>query len=831
MITAVAAFIWACSSNDDIVQMMDDDVSVSDDVDSTDDDSNSETLELKEIDVAIILPEESNLDLSTTEIVSFLQSYGVDSNGQVTILGNAKDETFVSLQNKEGNVLLYGFIDDTNNILSIASSAKASLYFSLGTFAQFDGIKDKFFNEYEVNSEVEELQNIMEARFLENPYFMEEDGFAELVKATVDKLVNDKEIIDISKGVIVDSQEKSGVKVINSGQDAISFQSRSRRRAHAFVYKTAYKPKGENQSFIDLLTDISGNENSYEDREINRTDGFTSVIGTGFDVFVGKGQQLFIKDTPPLRLPLTGNEQAAKFSVRVIGPHCTFSDLNQLTQAEFEKLEEIYIDTFAFDIILPTISTVVGFKKLDENKISLNVLRDAVVAAMGSSSLELLFDGKFSEAFFNFAGQFNTGGTNNFLEAFIKGLLKGTLDAKNIDKLIGPLKIADALLVANDAIGRISLASCLANPLEEWEVIISETNDLTCLTDKSVINPAEITTVKAVVQDLELRENQNVLYIWETSGPYGKFTGDGVSFDGQTAATLNDNVINFLATVNESELVLGDVEQEIHVKAILKEGTQESVLGECTSTIKITPNKWKIRPDGLTISGGNNLVLRIVDEQNKPVTAPEGMSMDVEWNSTKKHGQIDRYNNFSGTTEVTYECLDSETENGIEIISAKVYLVGGDGFDRVLAHELEATINIENDENKLIYTVNSDIQDYINPPTAESPFYNYGVYAYWEFDPKKAEADLPVGKEVERYHLQIIEPFNCAISKTWYPENQENDLTSDGTYQLICGSASTGGHEDTWDADAVEEDLQGFIANALANKGYGRVTVYLRNKQ
>lgn len=195
-LVVVSLLIWACSSSDDVEQFMDDDVSItdddvpiSDDVDSTDDES-SETLQLKEIDIRVALPEESNLDLSTTEIVTFLQSYDVGSNGQATILANSEEQTFISLQNKEGNVILYGFVDEINNELSIDSSTKASLFFALGTFMQFNEIKDKFFSEFQVNSEVQELQTAMKNRFLENPYFMEEKGFAELVKTTVDKLIN-----------------------------------------------------------------------------------------------------------------------------------------------------------------------------------------------------------------------------------------------------------------------------------------------------------------------------------------------------------------------------------------------------------------------------------------------------------------------------------------------------------------------------------------------------------------------------------------------------------------------------------------------------------------
>jgi len=847
-LVAVSLLIWACSSSDDVEQLMDDDVSINDDVDSTDDES-SETLQLIEIDIRVALPEESNLDLSTTEIVSFLQSYDVGSNGQATILANSEEQTFISLQNNEGHVLLYGFIDQTNNTLSIESSAKASLYFALGTFLQFDGIKDKFFNEFETNSEVLELQTAMKTRFLEDPYFMEEEGFAELVKTTVDKLVNNKEIIDVGKGVIVDSQEKSGIRVVNKGRDAIAFQSRTRRRSHAFIYKRKHLDKDALFFEEDIENVTIGS--ATKEAEIETTNGFTSTLGTVWDWSTGKGLELFIKDSPPVSLPLEANEEEAYYDVRMVGAYDT-DDITypgKFNLSELNKIEDLNFDTALFDVILPVFGTLISSPNIDSKKVQL--LQTAMSSLLGSSTVEQIKKGEIKEGSLSFFKQLSLNIASGLSdESFFKNLIDvlelimnpnyfddwDKLDAKQIQKVFGPLKIVDAILQANDALARILPDVLSANPLEEWQVVISESNDLTCLVEKSVINPSETTIVEAVVQDLSLEEDQLVRYVWETSGTYGKLVdpnnpnNTGVEY---TVTTREENKISFMATVNESELVLGDVKQDIKVKAFLIEGNLQTELGECTTTITITPNKWKIRPDGITISGGNNLVLRIVDEENKPLIAPEGMITDVEWGSTEKHGQFDWYESFSGSTEVTYECLDEETDKGTEIITARVYLKNKDDGSRVLAQELEATVNIDNDENKLIYIVNRQIGG--SPPAIEGDWWGYGVWAFWEFDPQLAKAKLPEGKEVERYHLRIIGPWCGNTSRTWLEENQESDLNPETkTYTLVCGSASSGGHRDTWEGNqaAIQLDYAELFARYERSvKDYAQVTVYLRDKQ
>ena len=81
--------------------------------------------------------------------------------------------------------------------------------------------------------------------------------------------------------------------------------------------------------------------------------------------------------------------------------------------------------------------------------------------------------------------------SNWFIEYF---QISNLADGEVVEKVFAPLKVIDAILAANDVVTRITKDVLFANPIEEWEVIISDTNDLTCVPDKTIIHTDEIVT-------------------------------------------------------------------------------------------------------------------------------------------------------------------------------------------------------------------------------------------------------------------------------------------------------------------------------------------------
>ena len=102
----------------------------------------------------------------------------------------------------------------------------------------------------------------------------------------------------------------------------------------------------------------------------------------------------------------------------------------------------------------------------------------------------------------------------------------------------------------------------------------------------------------------------------------------------------------------------------------------------------------------------------MVDYKNTPIVAPPGQSLRIYWSTSGKHGSFSGTSNTysSGDGQILYnkapyECLDFETDQGVENISAKIYFVDSGIYS--LIDEIETTINIDNNENKIVFNVNA----------------------------------------------------------------------------------------------------------------------------
>ncbi len=679
---------------------------------------------LETIDVKVILPEGSDLDLTTTKIISFGRPFDVASTGESKIAINPESPTLIYLQGENEDMIFMGFITEQNRELSIKSTGQASLYFALGTIFQFQEIKQKYLNEYHTNSEIVPFHEALTNLFLADSNFLEKDAFQDLIVETVKDLIDPKQVIDITnKGIIVkDTQDKSGIKVTNEGPLSIGFQSQTRRRTHAFIYKTASKKEGE-KAFKVELSDISGSVECTKEVPIETTDGFTSVVGSLWSVASGKGQDLFIKDTPPVSLPLTEDEIAAKYEVRVIGLNCDTSEKNKMTLKEREKFEELQLDFFVFDLVLPTFGTIFGFEEFDSTKA--NLFKGAVVAALGSGTLELINNGKYKEGSIAFIKEFTQGIISGNLDEAYKKLAIEIIKIADLDKIIGkdlntddikklrkiikPFAIVDALLQLNDAYGRILYDACRSNAIESWEVIATKSN-VTLSPRNDIIKVDGSKLFEVLVEEADLANGQSFEFEWATTGNYGKFTAGGGS--GNTYTGTN-KTLAYTATITEEELSsLNEAIDSVFVKVYIIEGSNKSLIGEDKTSIKIVKDGYKIIPNGVTINGGTEVALSVVDYKNTPIVAPPGQSLRIYWSTSGKHGSFSGTSNTysSGDGQILYnkapyECLDFETDQGVENISAKIYFVDSGIYS--LIDEVETTINIDNNENKIVFNVNA----------------------------------------------------------------------------------------------------------------------------
>ncbi len=674
-----------------------------------------------EVDVQVLLQEGSDLDLTTTKLVSFGESFDVQSNGSTKALLYSEENSFVFLEDAEEKILLMAFFSDAKKEISIASTAEVSLYYSLGAIFQFDGIKEKFLEEFNTIPELDSFYTTLADLFIANPNFLETEAYQNALKDKTTVLLGSKEVIEVTDKVLVsETYSKSGVSIEEKGTSSIGFRNEYRRRTHAFIYKVASKKEGE-QEFtpIDGKTDIAAN-NVLCDKEgkIETPNSFTSVLGTPVDYAQGKAQEYFIKDSEPVLLNIENDESAAKYVVRVIGPSCWEFDKSTMTDKEYEKYEDLNLEFFLYDIALPALSSGMGFSEFDIAKLDkdkLNVWKDIVNSFMSTSIpsvKEALSNREYGKATKDFLQAFTLSNTANVLDLVYEAtfeLLKSkeplATKFSALDKAAKPLAIAEAILLANDVILRMKGSRIFSNALEEWEVIATTSNVTLSPQVSSVLIGGNAAILEVQIENNDLQPGQEFEYIWSTTAKYGKIKADDIiCCEGtEQISKLSSAYYNPAA---DYAFLPDDAVDIVYAEVYLKAGGERIFVGKDSAIVKVNSVKWKIVPNGITIKGNTILPLKVVDfEGNSP--SPE---YKVVWNTSRRHGSLeglagiwDQINNNT----VNYECTDTETTNGVETFTAKVVKLFKDGREFTLG-EAEATILINNDPKKLITTIDSE---------------------------------------------------------------------------------------------------------------------------
>ena len=326
LFASILAFwlIVGCNSQDDTIVMMDDDVSQTDD-DPTpnDDDTEGSTMEYEMVDLQVILPNGTDLDLSAALLMALGESYDVNADGTAQVEIVKESKTFVYLTNSENKMLFMGFVSANRPKLTITSVLEASLYFSLGTVFQFNEVKDRYLNEFQDLPEIQHYVDEFSEMYKNDPLVLNSEMFISWLSDTMSELTTKKNI-DLGASVLVTNGDiQSGLKVVQDDNDIFSVNVLNywRRRAHAFVYKVATK-KEDSKDFVTINgMDIIGDGNEKADYEIpvSAISGVTSIIGNAVDIGFSNGQNVAITTNGPQQLELSDDDSAAKYEVRVVG--------------------------------------------------------------------------------------------------------------------------------------------------------------------------------------------------------------------------------------------------------------------------------------------------------------------------------------------------------------------------------------------------------------------------------------------------------------------------------------------------------------------------------
>jgi hypothetical protein len=496
------------------------------------------------------------------------------------------------------------------------------------------------------------------------------------------------------------------------------------------------------------------------------------------------------------------------------------------------------LETFLLDFFIPAITTSLSIGDIADtyiDAIDINTGIELVNAALASTpgALDALDEGEFVTALVEFIKAFvgNYGGTEDFFDMMVVQPLTKLKLYKNVDdlaaRLAAPLTITNAFLASVDGY-RIVTDINVSSQLEQFEAIVSRSKVRIDPTGTGIVKGEKVTLTAKILDDGNVQPGE-YSYKWRTTGLYGSLKEDP-----GTETNVYESDPNAALPPNAKDSIFVEIRKD------------DILVGKDSTTINISPTKYRIRPDGLTLNGGNEVRLSIVDEQAKRLTNDETIKYKVVWSIDGQYGKLNG-RDIQATTEedhtMPYHCFDKETKNGVEKISAKIYWAVYNESTNVwseyeLYDEIEAEIKIENDPLKLIYYTNKiTAEGYV---TESGIWCNYTVSNFWRWNPAEAQGDIPEGFEVDRIQMAVEEYSyynSCRVSDTWYPGNEAEDLveieeeggTTTSYYELECWRNSGSG-PGYGDCSGAEASLAERIAFWGAQTGYAKVTVYLKPK-
>ncbi|MDC6353613.1 MULTISPECIES: hypothetical protein [unclassified Robiginitalea] len=835
LILALLVFAMApgCSKSDDITDMVDD-VSQTDDDDgnATDDDPGGDSeLTFESVELQVEMPAGSDLDLGTTTLNVLFETFDVSSGGQATASLVKDNRSFAYLTDANGDIVLMGFVSRDYPRLDAEATLEFAMYYALGTVFQLPEIREKYFGEFRGLPETAELVAALEAEIAADPTFVQSGQFPVWATEKARDLVGNKEVIDVTNAILLeDTKIKSGVAITSDETNifAVNVLNFKRRRARAYFYKYARRMSGESE-FEEIYNPRGipdADRPAEKDIFISPTTGVTSAQGNLIELARGNGATLGFTKNGPVNLPLTGQEEAAKYRVRVVGPGKRDHNLTDEERSEVIKLN---LETLLLDAVIPIISNGVSAADAIDNDNAITTLQESANLILSSSpaAYNALESGDLKTAAIEFlwAALENGAGSELFWKGII-GLfqkagvtnLTASRFEKVIGKLSGPLAIANAIITSSD-IARVVYDMQTSQKLEFFDFTVSKGTVRINPRYKGILKGKKVGLKADLLDDEEITPGEYT-FNWSTEGLYGDF---------ETASTTEE--ITYQSDGNIESLP-ADAKEIIRVE-VFREGV---AVGKDSATINISDKEFVIRPNGITVEGDDKLSMGLYDLDGQAMSRTDfGLTYKVHWEIGGEFGKLNGHTNTltledgNGFT-VEYHCFDKESEEGVENVTATIYYASeidenGTLSEYELYDEIEATINIQNKEDILRYYVPIDVGSHRDQ---SGIFHNAQVWSKFAWHTNNATADIPEGYEVEKYSMHIMEripdviPSCSRTSDTWFPEEVGEGMELELRCPVSAISGPNSGNVSAW--------LSSTLARYATAKGFAQVTVYLKPK-
>ena len=564
--------------------------------------------------VQIILPQNSTVDLGNCKLFSLSLTSPVDKEGNVKAAFDEGNPNIAYLFDKNKNLILAGFITDSTNTISVASTAEVLLYSGMGISFEPYEVRQTFINSIGKIEGVSKWKAKLEDIFKSDPLMLKKGLFIESLKEALTSLKKNGAILRKPADITVDANDiRSGLQLAEDGLDHFTITNTFRRRAYAFVYKTSYTDlDGMTHS---VNSDITGDVAPISETKISPTTAIRGWAGTMqswmASYMAGKQLEFASTTTDPIDIPLEDNELLAKFRVRIVGPG--MPSYITMTSKENERWKNLALQTVLFDYMMPILLDAMGhneiLQKMNssfalgknlENLQKLNeacgLLIEAIPAA--SDALEAGDYGKVvTEVFFSIAnGRAGING-GKLLKLVYESI--GDYVKKNgsdyykdpsafedrLENLNSVLEILDMGLKFVDYL-RITKAIADSKTLEEWNLVAKEVQ-LNIDPKEFTINPLKQKKLTAYIKTSLGDDNPAIGYDWETTGTYGYLQDDRGHQGNAFSSSLNQ--VDYYCNAKDD---LGDGEHTdtIKVTAYIKKGQTKTKIATGISLAKVKKN-------------------------------------------------------------------------------------------------------------------------------------------------------------------------------------------------------------------------------------------------
>lgn len=681
-------------------------------------------------DINVVLPAGMSLDLSKTKVLSGFAEFPVDNAGKSKIRFAPGTTKLAFLLDETGNPILTGFISGTKKEISIASTSSVLVYLGLGISLQPLEISQKFLEGTQDLEGIAEFSQAISEEFSRDPAMLKTGKYLDLLTKYLDTHAP-ADTIDIrTKQIQVDPNGfRSGIQVYELDHQNVQIRNQYRRRAHAFAYKTAFKDKDGMETV--LKQRIGGNDAAEKDLPISPTGAITSFTGTLKDWVAGKGAEFAMTENGPVSLPLKDLESEATYKVRVVGPGASNLGALSLTSTERDKLNRLVLETFALDFFLPLIFDIIGMKDvltIPESKFT--TLITAIDNFVKATPIveKLLENGDYGaalrETMFLGTNEFANAAFDDMVKAVALGGLEVikankpgsvTESAEEIGKkaktLLNAMKYADILIKIVDY-NRLMNHIVLSDYNVEFTAKV-KADDLVMTPKEETIVTSSYHSVK-VETKTTLADGESFVYKWSTPGKYIYLYHQSKK---HTEVETSTATMTYRSDTKAVDLSDGNNIDYINVEVFTKKGTTLTRIGEAKATINVKKIKLVMKPEKITLKGGQSvrLYLERTDGVND-LASNSALDYKVEWETSGRYGK------FNGTLKsattmgnaINYEVLDKEVKQGKETFVARIYFKAKSDLDWTLREIVKGELNVVNDTRKVVLDVALDILTWDN---------------------------------------------------------------------------------------------------------------------